>query len=165
MEAAAGGWWEVTDPDASAGTDYLFAVDDEQGRPDPRSGWRPQGVHGPSRIVDHDSYRWHDEGWSALPLRDACIYEAHVGTLTRSGTFLGAIEVLDELVELGVTHLELMPVAAFAGVWGWGYDGVDVYGSRSTPGNRSSPRNEGSGSTSTRSGCPPTRSSSCGSRC
>ncbi len=127
MRAADGGWWELTVNDAGPGTDHLFAVDDQPGRPDPRSAWQPHGVHGPSRVVDHAAFAWHDAGWSAPPLAQAVIYEAHVGTLSPEGTYRGAIGVLDELAELGVTHLELMPLATYAGSWGWGYDGVDLY--------------------------------------
>ena len=127
MTPAEGGWWELTVDDAGAGTDYLYAVDDQPGRPDPRSPWQPHGVNGPSRVVDHDAFFWHDEGWSAVPLSQAVIYEAHVGTLSPEGTYGGAVAVLDELADLGVTHLELMPLATYAGRWGWGYDGVDLY--------------------------------------
>jgi maltooligosyltrehalose trehalohydrolase len=127
LSPASGGWWEATVAGAGPGTPYLFAVDDQRGRPDPRSAWQPCGVHGPSVVIDHDAFGWHDAGWSAVPLADALVYEAHVGTLTPEGTFAAAIGVLDELVDLGVTHLELMPVATFGGRWGWGYDGVDLY--------------------------------------
>lgn len=122
-----GGWWAVDDDAIAPGTRYLFRVDGGPGRPDPRSPWQPDGVHGPSCVVDHRAFDWHDQGWDATPLVDAVIYEAHVGTFSPDGTFLGAIGRLDHLVELGATHLELMPVAAFAGTWGWGYDGVDLW--------------------------------------
>lgn len=127
MEPTDGGWWSVDDASIGPGTRYLFRVDGEPGRPDPRSPWQPDGVHGPSCVVDHDAFTWHDRGWDAPPLSEAVIYEAHIGTFSTEGTFRGAIERLDHLVELGVTHLELMPVAAFAGTWGWGYDGVDLW--------------------------------------
>jgi len=121
------GWWTTQVDEAGPGTRYLYRVDGGPGRPDPRSPWQPDGVHGPSCVVDHDAFTWHDDGWDAPPLSEAVIYEAHVGTLSPEGTFLGAIDRLDHLVALGVTHLELMPVAAFAGTWGWGYDGVDLW--------------------------------------
>lgn len=127
MEPDDGGWWSVQDDEIGPGTRYLFRVDGGPGRPDPRSPWQPDGVHGPSCVVDHDAFEWHDQGWDPPPLSDAVIYEAHVGTFSPEGTFLGAIERLDHLVDLGATHLELMPVAAFAGTWGWGYDGVDLW--------------------------------------
>ncbi len=122
-----GGWWTVDVADAGPGTDHLISLDHGPGLPDPRSPWQPDGVHGWSRVLDHDAFGWTDSGWSALGLEDALIYEAHVGTFSEQGTFLAAIEHLDQLASLGVTHLELMPVAAFAGQWGWGYDGVDLF--------------------------------------
>ena len=122
-----GGWWAVDDDDIGPGTRYLFRVDGGPGRPDPRSAWQPEGVHGPSCVVDHGAFEWHDHGWEAPRLSDAVVYEAHVGTFSPDGTFLGAIGRLDHVVDLGATHLELMPVAAFGGTWGWGYDGVDLW--------------------------------------
>lgn len=106
------------------GSDYAFAQDGGEPLPDPRSRWQPRGVHGPSRVVDHRRFAWTDAGWRAGPLAGAVIYELHVGTFSPAGTFDGALERIDALVELGVTHVELMPVAAFSGVRGWGYDGV-----------------------------------------
>ncbi len=133
MEASDEGWWEVVAP-AGPRTGYLFVVDGGEGRPDPRSSWQPDGVHGPSRLVDHRAFEWHDDGWEARPLADAVVYEAHVGTFSPEGTFAGAVAHLDALVDLGVTHLELMPIATFAGRWGWGYDGVDLYAPHPTYG-------------------------------
>lgn len=121
-----GGWWEGRDvlPD---GTAYAFALDGGDPLPDPRSPWQPAGVHGASRTVDHAAFRWTDAGWRPPPLREAVIQELHVGTFSAEGTFDGVIGHLDYLVGLGVTHLELMPVAEFAGARGWGYDGVDLF--------------------------------------
>ncbi len=93
-------------------------------RPDPRSRFQPDGVHGASRLIDIESFRWTDAGFQARPLASAVIYELHVSTFTTAGTFEAAIERLDHLTQLGVTHVELMPIAEFAGVRGWGYDGV-----------------------------------------
>jgi maltooligosyltrehalose trehalohydrolase len=122
------GWWWATVEDAGAGSDYGFSLDDDPAvYPDPRSAWQPNGVHGLSRVYDHAAFRWHDEGWQAPPLQSSIQYELHVGTFTPGGTLASAIERLDDLVELGITHVELMPVAAFAGDRGWGYDGVDLY--------------------------------------
>ena len=121
------GWWTVEVPEAAAGSDYAFVLDDAQPLPDPRSAWQPHGVHGPSRLLDHDTFRWSDAGWRAGPLAAAIVYELHVGTFTAEGTFEAAVARLDYLAELGVTHVELMPVAAFPGVRGWGYDGVDLF--------------------------------------
>jgi len=116
----AGGYWEADAPDAAAGADYAFAVDGGEPLPDPRSRWQPHGVHRASRVVDHGAFAWTDQRWRAGPLAAAVIYEVHVGTFTPIGTFEAAIERLDHLVELGVTHVELMPVAEFPGDHGWG---------------------------------------------
>jgi maltooligosyltrehalose trehalohydrolase len=122
-----GGWWRAEVSGAPHGADYAFIVDGGRPLPDPRSRWQPRGVHAPSRIVDHAAFKWTDDRWNAPPLGSAIIYEAHVGTFTAEGTFDAAIARLDYLAALGVTHLELMPVAAFAGDRGWGYDGVDLF--------------------------------------
>ncbi|HEU5325614.1 MAG TPA: malto-oligosyltrehalose trehalohydrolase [Candidatus Limnocylindria bacterium] len=120
------GWWHA-DVELPPGTDYAFSLDGGEPVPDPRSPWQPSGVHGPSRTVDHDAFAWTDSGWQAPPLADAVIYEAHVGTFSPDGTFDAAIERLPDLADLGVTHLELMPVVEFSGDRGWGYDGVDLF--------------------------------------
>ena len=123
-----GGWWQADVKNAEPGTDYAYVIDGEEpAAPDPRSQWQPNGVHGPSRIVDHSAFKWHDATWQAQPLSSAVIYELHIGTFTSEGTFESAIERLDYLKELGITHIELMPVADFPGVRGWGYDGVDLF--------------------------------------
>lgn len=127
MRPEDGGWWSLTVPGAGPGTDHLYSVDGGPGRPDPRSAWQPDGVHGPSRVLDHGAHPWTDAGWEAPPLNQAVVYEAHVGTFTPEGTYRAAVDHLDDLVALGVTHLELMPLAAYAGRWGWGYDGVDLF--------------------------------------
>jgi maltooligosyltrehalose trehalohydrolase len=127
MRRGDGGWWWLEVPDAGPGTDHGYVLDGEGPYPDPRSRWQPEGVHGPSRLVDPAAFRWSDAGWSAPPLADAVIYELHVGTFSQAGTFDGAIGHLDELVDLGITHVELMPVAESPGDRGWGYDGVDLF--------------------------------------
>ena len=127
MSAEPRGSWVVDVPRAHAGLDYGFALDDGEVLPDPRSPWQPAGVHGPSRLVDHRAFRWTDEAWRPAPLSSAVIYELHVGTFTPGGTFDAAIERLGHLVGLGVSHVELMPVAQFPGQRGWGYDGVDLF--------------------------------------
>ena len=127
MTKDSGGWWSVVVPTAGPGTDYRFVVDGGEPRPDPRSPWQPDGVHGPSRVVDHGAFAWHDAGWQAPPLEAGVIYELHVGTFTPAGTFDAAIDRLEHLLALGVTHVELMPVHEFPGTRGWGYDGVDLY--------------------------------------
>ena len=128
------GWWQADIPTAGPGTDYAFILDDGAPLPDPRSPWQPQGVFGPSRVVDHGAFRWTDANWQAPTLASALIYELHVGTFTPAGTFDAAIARLDHLVELGVTHVELMPVSEFPGARGWGYDGVDLYAPHSAYG-------------------------------
>jgi maltooligosyltrehalose trehalohydrolase len=127
MAADAKGWWSADVPSASAGTLYRYVVDGSEPLPDPRSASQPEGVHGPSAVVDHASFPWSEERRRPRPLADAVIYELHVGTFTPGATFESAIERLDHLVDLGVTHVELMPVQEFAGERGWGYDGVDLY--------------------------------------
>ena len=121
------GWWRVEAPVVRHGVDYAFRVDGEGPFPDPRSPWQPDGVHGRSRWLDHDRFAWTDARWQSPPLASAVVYELHVGTFTPEGTFEAAVERLDHLAELGVTHVELMPVAEFSGRRGWGYDGVDLY--------------------------------------
>jgi maltooligosyltrehalose trehalohydrolase len=127
------GWWRLNgnDPavsDAGHGIDYGFLVDDDaKVYPDPRSAWQPNGVHGLSRVYDHDRFVWSDAQFQAPPLASSIIYELHLGTFTAQGTFDAAIEKLDYLVKLGITQIELMPVAAFEGRHGWGYDGVSLF--------------------------------------
>ncbi len=127
MRRADRGWWSLDVPDAGPGTDYAFVLDGDGPFPDPRSPFQPTGVHGPSRTVDHSAFDWTDDAWLPPALADSVLYELHVGTFSGRGTFEGAIEHLDALVELGVTHVELMPVVEFPGDRGWGYDGVDLY--------------------------------------
>ncbi len=115
-----GSWWSAV----AQGCDYGFSLDGGPVRPDPRSGWQPDGVHGLSRVLDHGAFPWTDQLWRGVPLAGAILYEMHVGTFTAEGTFMAAIERLDHLVDLGVTAVELLPCNAFDGRWGWGYDGV-----------------------------------------
>jgi len=119
------GWWEASVKAAEYGMDYAFLLeDDPTSYPDPRGVWQPLGVHGPSRLYDQNAFAWSDDLWQGAPLSGAVIYELHVGTFTTGGTFDAAIERLEYLRQLGVTHLELMPVAEFPGRFGWGYDGA-----------------------------------------
>ena len=118
------GYWHASAPDLPAGTRYLYQLESGEAWPDPASNFQPEGVHGPSAVVDHAQYDWHDEGWQGILLTDYIIYELHVGTFTPEGTFAGAIARLPDLVELGVTVVEIMPVAQFPGARNWGYDGV-----------------------------------------
>ena len=122
------GWWRLDVEEASAGTDYCFLIDDDvKGYPDPRSLRQPDGVHGVSQVYDQRAFVWSDETFQPRPLPSAVIYELHVGTFTYEGTLDAAIKRLDYLLSLGVTHVELMPVALFAGHHGWGYDGVLLF--------------------------------------
>lgn len=112
---------------ASADVVYGFRINGGPIRPDPRSRFQPKGVHGLSGIVPESDFAWTDHEWRGISREDLVIYEIHIGTLTVEGTFGSAIEALDELVELGVTAIELMPVAACPGKWNWGYDGVHLF--------------------------------------
>lgn len=127
MTPAAGGWWTAADRSAGPGTDYAFSLNGGPPRPDPRSAFQPEGIDGPSRLVDHASFRWSDQGWRGVPLPGSVLYECHIGTFSVAGTFAGAIEHLGYLVDLGVTALEIMPVAEFSGAHGWGYDPVNLF--------------------------------------
>lgn len=122
------GWWRAVVDDACPGADYGFVIDDDdRAYPDPRSLWQPNGVHALSRVYEQSAFAWSDAGFQPPPLSSAIIYELHIGTFTPRGTLDAAIERLDALKDLGVTHVELMPVAAFAGDHGWGYDGVALF--------------------------------------
>jgi maltooligosyltrehalose trehalohydrolase len=109
--------------EAAGGDDYAFVVDGNE-LPDPCTRWQPGGLRGPSRVLDPASFEWSDGGFRPAPLADQVLYELHVGTFSREGTFDGAIPHLRELAEIGITAIELMPVAEFPGARGWGYDGV-----------------------------------------
>ena len=126
MRKADGGWW-IADRDMRDGELYGYAVNGEGPVPDPRSAYQPFGVHGLSQCVDHARYQWSDGGWQPPPLAAALIYELHIGTFSEAGTFDGVASKLPHLADLGVTHVELMPVAEFSGEHGWGYDGVDLF--------------------------------------
>lgn len=117
------GYHQAVIDEVKPGTLYLYRLDGEKERPDPASRFQPQGVHGPSLVVNPD-FSWQDDDWSGLPLRDYVIYELHVGTFTPEGTFEAIIPHLQDLKNLGITAIELMPVAQFPGSRNWGYDGV-----------------------------------------
>lgn len=118
------GWFEVTTKEASAGSKYRFRIDDEQEVPDPVSRFQPEDVNGASQVIDPAAFEWQDESWHGRPWREAVLYELHLGTFTPEGTFAAAQQKLDYLRELGITAVELMPIADFAGARNWGYDGV-----------------------------------------
>jgi len=124
MKSEEGGWWSASAP---SNADYGFVLDGSDVLPDPRSPWQPNGVHGLSRPVDFSAFQWTDERWQAPPFSSAVIYELHLGTFTEEGTLDSAIPRLAYLTELGITHVELMPLNEFPGDWGWGYDGADLF--------------------------------------
>jgi maltooligosyltrehalose trehalohydrolase len=125
MQRAAQGFFYCFDPDAGPGSRYAFRFHGvDLAVPDPASRFNPDGVHQPSEVVDPNAYTWRDAQWRGRPFCDAVIYELHVGTFTPEGTYAAAAERLDYLASLGVTALELMPLAAAPGRWNWGYDGV-----------------------------------------
>ena len=121
------GWFELTIPGLAAGVKYWFVLDGMRERPDPASRALPAGVHGPSEVVDTSAFVWTDAGWRGVPLSDWVIYELHVGTFTPEGTFDAVIPRLQALRDLGITAIELMPVASFPGSRSWGYDSVGLY--------------------------------------
>ncbi len=127
LRATTGDWFELQPGALEPGDDYAFVLDGGAPRPDPRSPWQPHGVGGASRAVDHDAFAWTDAAWRGRQLSDCVVYELHTGTFSAAGTFDGAIEHIEQLVKLGVGIIELLPVAAFPGERGWGYDGVDLY--------------------------------------
>ena len=133
MESA-DGVFTATIKEVGAGADYLYVIDGKKVRPDPVSRFQPDGVHGPSRIIDPDAFGWRDAEWKGIALEDYVIYEFHVGTFTPTGTFASTIEKLDYLRDAGITAIELMPVAQFPGSRNWGYDGVYPYAVQSTYG-------------------------------
>jgi maltooligosyltrehalose trehalohydrolase len=124
LEAEADGYHAAFVPDVGAGARYRFRLPDGRLAPDPASRYQPDGPHGASEVVDPGSYHWSDEGWTGVRPGRQVVYEMHIGTFTPGGTWRTAMEQLPQLVELGVTVLEVMPVAEFAGRFNWGYDGV-----------------------------------------
>ncbi|MBI3507603.1 MAG: malto-oligosyltrehalose trehalohydrolase [Proteobacteria bacterium] len=127
LEPEAGGYHAGWAKDAGPGTLYRYSLDGEEPYPDPASRFQPQGPHGPSEIVDPDAYAWRADGWPGLIMKGQVLYELHVGTFTREGTWAAAAEELGRLAQLGVTAVEVMPVAEFPGRFGWGYDGTCLF--------------------------------------
>ena len=134
MKRGADGWHELSTPRARANARYRFVLPDGTQVPDPASRFQPEDVHGPSEIIDPAAYRWRTPEWRGRPWHETVLYELHVGAFTPAGTFRAAIEKLDHLVELGVTAVEVMPIADFPGARNWGYDGVLLYAPDSTYG-------------------------------
>jgi maltooligosyltrehalose trehalohydrolase len=131
MQPREGGWHELVVAEAGAGTRYRFVMDDGHGGelavPDPASRFNPEDVHGPSMVMDPTAYAWRDGAWRGRPWHEAVVYELHLGTFTPEGTYAAAMARLPDLVTLGVTAIELLPLADFPGRHGWGYDGVLHY--------------------------------------
>jgi len=124
MQRGAMGYHTVVVDNLLAGSKYMYRFGDSQELPDPASRGQPEGVHGPSELVDLRDFAWTDQEWKGVPLEDSVFYELHVGTFSREGTLTALLASLDELAALGVTTIEIMPVAQFSGTRNWGYDGV-----------------------------------------
>jgi malto-oligosyltrehalose trehalohydrolase/4-alpha-glucanotransferase len=127
MQSMGEGWHELVTDSARAGARYRFVLPDGLRVPDPASRHQPEDVHGASEVIDPSAYAWRDTAWRGRPWEEAVLYELHIGAFTPEGTFRAAIDRLDHLVSLGVTAIEIMPVADFPGRWNWGYDGVLPY--------------------------------------
>lgn len=127
MPRDADGFAECVVEGVGAGDRYRFSIDDELEVPDPASRWQPEGVHGPSEVLDPCAYRWQSASWRGRPWHEAVIYELHVGTFSPEGSYAGVIERLDILAELGITAIELMPLGQTPGRRNWGYDGVQPF--------------------------------------
>lgn len=121
------GYWQATVDNLSEDVKYFYKPEGEKDLPDPASRYQPEGVHGPSQVIDHLSYKWNDDGWKGLLIEELIIYELHVGTFTNEGTFEAIIPRLNELKNTGINAIEIMPVAQFPGNRNWGYDGVYPY--------------------------------------
>ena len=134
MSSLADGYYEIITAAAQPGSAYRYRINGENQVPDPASRLNPQDVHGPSQVVDPTEFDWTDGEWHCRPWHEAVIYELHVGTFSPEGTFAGVEARLDHLVELGVSVIELMPIADFPGKRGWGYDGVLLYAPESAYG-------------------------------
>jgi maltooligosyltrehalose trehalohydrolase len=128
------GYYRATVEDVAPGAKYTYKLDGSDDRPDPASRYQPEGVHGPSEVVDLSTFAWTDATWKGFALEDSVFYELHVGTYTPAGTYAALIPHLAELKELGVTTIELMPIAQFPGGSNWGYDGVYPFASQNTYG-------------------------------
>ncbi len=121
------GYFSIECENIQPGARYFLQPEGKKDLPDPASSFQPDGVHGHSAVVDHSSFKWSDQMWRGVPLRDLIIYELHIGTFSDAGTFDSAIEHLDHLVEIGVNAIEIMPVSQFPGSRNWGYDGVFLF--------------------------------------
>jgi maltooligosyltrehalose trehalohydrolase len=124
LKAGERGYWILHSEQMAHGDRYRFIIDDEKAYPDPVSLSQPDGIHGLSEVVDLTLYQWHDSKWNSQPLGNYIIYELHTGTFTQEGTFTAIIDKLTYLKSLGITAIEIMPVAQFPGSRNWGYDAV-----------------------------------------
>lgn len=124
MAKDARGYWRTILANIPSDTKYFYRIGDERDKPDPASQFQPEGVHGPSQIVDHESFQWEDADWNGIVLPNMVMYEFHIGTFTRDGTFDAVIPRLPEIKDLGINAIEIMPIAQFPGQRNWGYDGV-----------------------------------------
>ena len=127
LEPQPGGLHTVSVADCGDGTLYRLSVGGAEGRPDPRSRFQPFGVHGPSQVVDAKSFAWNDRDWQGIKKRDLVIYELHIGSLTEEGDYASAISCFEDWKRLGITAIELLPLAQCPGRWNWGYDGVNYF--------------------------------------
>jgi len=127
LQRSEDGKWRGFIPEASTGDLYRYRIDGDRSLPDPASRFQPQGVHGPSQVVDPGNFQWSDQNWTGVSQRDLTFYELHLGTFTKQGTFEGAMGKLLNLKDLGITAIELMRVADFPGNRNRGYDGVDLF--------------------------------------
>lgn len=118
------GYWQALIDDITPGTRYCYSLEGRIQKPDPASFYQPQGVHGPSEVIDHNNFHWEDGGWKGVSLNEMIIYELHVGAFTLEGTFEAIIPRLPDLIGLGINTIEIMPVGQFSGECNWGYDGV-----------------------------------------
>ena len=134
LEREPHGYFSRTQTDVADGQRYFFRLNDGPERPDPASLWQPDGVHGPSAVVRSDNFIWSPTAWTGIARKDLVFYELHVGTFTREGTFEAVIPRLKDLRDLGITAVEIMPVAQFPGSRNWGYDGVNPYAAQNSYG-------------------------------
>jgi malto-oligosyltrehalose trehalohydrolase len=134
MQDIGGGWFEAVLEHRPAGTLYSYVLPDGTRVPDPASRFQPSDIHGPSEVIDPQGYRWKTSEWEPLPWHEAVLYEIHIGSFTQEGTFAAAARRLDHLAEIGITGVQIMPIADFSGARNWGYDGALLYAPDSTYG-------------------------------
>ena len=134
MQRGDDSWFTINVDDLENGDAYRFRIDGEKSRPDPAAHAFESSVHEWNRAIDHDAFEWNANDWKGIPKRDLIIYELHIGTFTEGGTFLSAIDRVDELIELGINAIEVLPVAQCPGRWNWGYDGVGIFAVQNTYG-------------------------------